>query len=189
MITEEEFDKVQDLLVRSRTMPRNRRGFAFTGLIRCGSCGSAVTAEEKHQLVCPGCKLKFAHRSRDVCPGCKTRIADMENPRKLSHSYYHCTKSQNPACPERGIKREDLEKQFMTELEKVQLPFSDHRDHQHRQGLLRYSRHQETAERGASRRSSATRRATGGWTNFRQRTWPQSKRRSAAPEANMGKTF
>ena len=51
-MTEQEFDAVQRLLIRSKRMPRNRRVFALTGLIRCGGCGSAVTAEEKHQLIC-----------------------------------------------------------------------------------------------------------------------------------------
>ena len=47
MVTLEEFERVQALLGRPR-LPRPKvREFAFTGLIRCGSCGCAVTAEEK----------------------------------------------------------------------------------------------------------------------------------------------
>src|SRR5207248_579600 len=36
MVTEEEFDTVQRLLSRAKQMPKNRKVFAFTGLIRCG---------------------------------------------------------------------------------------------------------------------------------------------------------
>ena len=43
----EEFDRVQAMLGRSDKPRRIRRSFAFTGMIRCGECGSFVTAEEK----------------------------------------------------------------------------------------------------------------------------------------------
>jgi DNA invertase Pin-like site-specific DNA recombinase len=46
MITLEEFERVQRLL-GSPMRPRQTRTFAFTGMIRCGECGFAVTAEEK----------------------------------------------------------------------------------------------------------------------------------------------
>jgi DNA invertase Pin-like site-specific DNA recombinase len=80
MVTEQEFDTVQRLLSGSKQMPRNRKIFAFSGLIRCGGCGGAVTAEEKHQLICPGCKFKFAYRPRETCPSCNLPIAEMKNP-------------------------------------------------------------------------------------------------------------
>ncbi len=122
MVTEEEFDTVQRLLSRSRKMPKNRKVFAFTGLIRCGGCDSAVTAEEKHQLICSRCRHKFAHRSKEVCPWCRLPIAEMKNPLELNYAYYHCTKSQNPACAELGIARKDLEQQVNRILSEVRAP-------------------------------------------------------------------
>src|ERR1035438_9835531 len=104
MVTEQEFDTVQRLLSRSKIMARNRKTFAFTGLIHCGGCGGAVTAEEKHQLICCQCRFKFAYQSREGCPRCKTRIIEMKNPLKLHYTYYHCTKARNPDCAERSIK-------------------------------------------------------------------------------------
>jgi DNA invertase Pin-like site-specific DNA recombinase len=122
MITEEEFDAVQNILSRSRYMPRNRKVFAFTGLIRCGGCEGAVTAEEKRQIICAVCKLKFSHGSKECCPKCKTPIKDMVSPRRLTYTYYHCTKSSNPACTERGVERKELECQMIRHLERVGLP-------------------------------------------------------------------
>ena len=72
--------------------------FAFTGLIRCGECGRAVTAEEKHQVICGQCKFKFAYRKHDACPRCETPIEKMVNPKFLHYTYYHCSKSRRPAC-------------------------------------------------------------------------------------------
>jgi len=122
MVSEEEFDAVQNLLSRSRHMPRNRKMFAFTGLIQCGGCHGTVTAEEKHQLICSVCKLKFAHRSKERCPRCKTPIRDMANPIRLAYTYYHCSKSSNPVCVERGIERKELEVQMLHCLARLRLP-------------------------------------------------------------------
>jgi hypothetical protein len=64
-----------------------RYSFAFTGLINCGSCGRAITAEHKVN----------AYGSRYV--------------------YYHCSKSGlGPRCPERSVQAEDLERQLVAWL-------------------------------------------------------------------------
>jgi hypothetical protein len=122
MVTEEEFNTVQRLLSRAKKLPRNRKVFAFTPLMRCGGCDSPVTAEDKHQLICSRCRLKFAHRSKEACPGCKLLIAKMNSPRQLHYTYYHCTKSGNPDCTERGIERRELERQVVCNLATIRLP-------------------------------------------------------------------
>ena len=73
MITEAEYDRVQTLLGRNgNPRPRMHGIFPFTGLIRCGECDGMVTAEEKHQLICGGCRFKFAYRQAKACPRCRT---------------------------------------------------------------------------------------------------------------------
>ena len=47
MITEEEYWKAQEILGRKGRPRPQKHQFAYTGLIRCGECGSMVTAEEK----------------------------------------------------------------------------------------------------------------------------------------------
>lgn len=58
MITLEEFNSVQKLLRGTRTKPHRYR-FAYSGLIRCGFCGSAVVAEQKIKL--SGKKYVYYH--------------------------------------------------------------------------------------------------------------------------------
>jgi DNA invertase Pin-like site-specific DNA recombinase len=96
MITEAEFDSVQTILARSKRMPKNRKVFAFTGLIRCGGCGGAVTAEEKHKIVCPVCKLNFADGPKEARPKCKSKIKDMADPLRRTCFSYHCNKNPRP---------------------------------------------------------------------------------------------
>ncbi|MBI5707284.1 MAG: recombinase family protein [Armatimonadetes bacterium] len=47
MITQDEFNRVQDLIKGTNRIPRQKQRFAYTGLIRCGVCGCQITAERK----------------------------------------------------------------------------------------------------------------------------------------------
>lgn len=117
MITEAEYDQVQTLLGRKgKPRPQSHHEFAFTGLIRCGECGRAVTADERHQLMCGNCKFKFAYRVRDACPRCNTPIEKMANPLFLHYTYYHCSKSRRPLCPQKGVTAKELENQISERL-------------------------------------------------------------------------
>src|SRR5450756_1445183 len=122
MITEAEYDKVQTLLGRDGN-PRSQvpHEFAFTGLISCGGCGRAVTAEEKHQVICGNCKLKFAYRNCDACPGCKTPMGKMENPKFLHYTYYHCSRSGRPVCRQGAVSGQELDKQIHERLARVSI--------------------------------------------------------------------
>jgi DNA invertase Pin-like site-specific DNA recombinase len=120
MITEAEYDRVQALLGRNGN-PRahSHHEFAFTGLILCGDCGRAVTAEEKHQVICSHCKFKFAYRNRNACPRCETRIEKMVNPKFLLYTYYHCSKSGKPVCSQKFVSERELEKQINESLARI----------------------------------------------------------------------
>jgi site-specific DNA recombinase len=109
MITEEEFDLVQAKLGR-KGKPRNQKhNLLYTGKIECGECGSMVTGEEKHQLICTTCWYKFAYTGKDACPKCSTKIEEMKKPTMLRYVYYHCTKSKNRACSQRSVRVELFE--------------------------------------------------------------------------------
>ena len=122
MITEEEYDRVQALLGRNGN-PRQQSHpeFAFTGLIRCGDCGRAVTAEEKHQVMCSNCKFKFAYRKQDTCPRCETPIKKMVKPLFLHYTYYHCSKSGRPVCSQKCVTGLELEKQINEHLARISI--------------------------------------------------------------------
>lgn len=98
MITMQEFDRVQRLLHRGhRPRPKTRR-FAFTGLIRCGECGFAVTAEHKTN--------RFGSR----------------------YAYYHCSKRRpDYHCRQRSVTAEALERQIVGFLREVSVPEPIHR--------------------------------------------------------------
>ncbi len=78
MVTREEFRRVQSLLGREGHAQPQKRRWAFTGLIRCGLCGSLVTAERKvKQYKTSGLRREYAYYhccGRDCRP--KTSVAE-----------------------------------------------------------------------------------------------------------------
>lgn len=121
MITEKEYWRAQVLLGRKGKPQPKTRQFYATGLIKCGECSGTVTAEEKHQLICTGCKHKFAYESKVTCPKCDLDISKMSNPTILHYTYFHCTKRPCKTCSQGSIRLEDLEDQFNEELSKIKL--------------------------------------------------------------------
>lgn len=95
MITQAEFDKVQIILGREGKPRPKTHNFAFTGMIRCGECGSSITAIEKTKIIVKTGELK-------------------------TFTYYYCTKRKlNASCQQTGyITGEELEKQIDEELAK-----------------------------------------------------------------------
>ncbi|MCW2114434.1 recombinase family protein [Bradyrhizobium elkanii] len=80
--TIDEFERVRSLLDRPGRARPKRHTFAFTGMIRCGSCGLAVTAEHKYK------------------------------PSGRHYIYYHCTKRRlGPRCVEPSVEVRTLEEQ------------------------------------------------------------------------------
>ncbi len=97
MVTLDEFERVQTLLGRPGRPAPKKHDFAYTGLIRCGTSGRAVTAENK------------------------------VNRHGYRYTYYHCTKRQIPRCTERSIEVEALEQQVLTHLRRISIPDRIHR--------------------------------------------------------------
>lgn len=121
MITEEEYDQVQVLLGRKGKPRPVTHTFPFTGMIRCGTCVARVTAEEKHQLICPECRYKFVYRNKEQCPRCQIHIEKMKRPTFLHYTYYHCSKSKNPRCPQKSIEAKELDKQIDAYLSRIEI--------------------------------------------------------------------
>lgn len=95
IITKELYDKVQEQLAKETHARINSKEFAFTRLLTCGLCGSGVTAEEKFK------KLKDGSVNR--------------------HVYYGCTRSRDLNCKCGYIREEDLIKQLIDLLDKINL--------------------------------------------------------------------
>jgi len=121
MITLAQYDKVQELLGRDGNPRPQKHTFAYRGLIRCASCGARVTAEEKEQIICSECKLKFSSKNRTACPRCGTAIERMENPTLRRYVYYHCTRRKKPRCTEGAVEVRDLESQIDRLLGRIRI--------------------------------------------------------------------
>jgi site-specific DNA recombinase len=94
IITKELYDAVQEKISaytrKKKYQPTKSRPFAFTKIIKCGSCGSNVTAEERHKIL----KTSKEH---------------------VIYRQYMCNKSKDRHCRERII----TEEQLMPELYKI----------------------------------------------------------------------
>jgi len=93
IITKDLFREVQRQLA---VAPRTRAGmkeFEFTNLMKCGNCGSGISAEDKFK------KLKDGSTKRYV--------------------YYHCTKGADRDCKEPYISEEDLVRQFTKLIDRI----------------------------------------------------------------------
>jgi DNA invertase Pin-like site-specific DNA recombinase/predicted metal-binding protein len=100
MVTEEEFWRVQQLLGRKERQRPHKHSFPYTGIIRCGQCGSMVTAEHKAKLQASG-KMHF-------------------------YIYYHCTWNKDPNCTQRVIEVKDLEDQITKKIASLKIPAEVH---------------------------------------------------------------
>ena len=98
MISIDEFERVQEILGRPGRPHNAKHAFAYAGLIRCGFCGCAVTAERK------------------------------TNRQGHNYVYYHCTKKKKSLpCAERSLEVDELELQVIEALQRIRVPDEIHR--------------------------------------------------------------
>lgn len=98
VVTLDEFARVQQFLGRPHQPRPKKWDFAFTGLIRCGECGFAVTAEEKTN--------RFSSR----------------------YTYYHCSRRRlDFDCGQPYVRLEEMERQILDFLREITIPESFHR--------------------------------------------------------------
>ncbi|MGB2762122.1 MAG: recombinase family protein [Minisyncoccales bacterium] len=95
IISKELFDQVQMTLNENFIPKTESKEFAFTKLIKCGYCGSGVTADEKFK------KLKNGGVNR--------------------HVYYFCTKARNIDCKNPAINEPNLINELIKLIDKVDL--------------------------------------------------------------------
>lgn len=123
MIRESEFKAVQKLLHRE-TNPRPQIEFdlPFRGLIKCGECGSSITAHFKEQVRCPSCRYKSSVKNRNSCARCGLSLSEMRGKKIRRYGYYHCTRTLNPGCRQKCISATVLEKQVVAKIRPYGLP-------------------------------------------------------------------
>lgn len=102
IITRELFDAVQK---KMEVAPKSKPGtktFDYTKMLKCGRCGSGITAQEKFK------NRKDGTRKRYV--------------------YYHCTQSRDFDCPEPYIREENLSEAFISYLSRVSVEEIERRE-------------------------------------------------------------
>jgi len=95
IITKELFDRVQTTINENFVPKTESKEFAFTKLIKCGYCGSGISADEKFR------KLKDGGANR--------------------HVYYFCTQARNIDCKNPPITEADLINELTNLMDKVDL--------------------------------------------------------------------
>lgn len=95
LITKELYDVVQKQLKGNALKTRQEKEFSFTRIMKCGLCGSGITADEKYK------KLKSGKIN--------------------THVYYGCAKTKDRNCKCGYINETDLIKQLQILIEKVKL--------------------------------------------------------------------
>jgi len=95
IITKEVFDMVQEQMKNSKFTRKENIDFAFTKIMKCGLCGSGISATEKFK------KLKNGEHNR--------------------HVYYGCTKAKDKHCKCGYINEIDLIKQLQKLTDELNL--------------------------------------------------------------------
>jgi len=95
IISKELFDRVQMTLNENFIPKTESKEFAFTKLIKCGYCGSGISADEKFK------KLKNGGVNR--------------------HVYYFCTKARNIDCKNPAINETNLISELVKLMDKIDL--------------------------------------------------------------------
>lgn len=84
MVTMDEFERVQAIFGRPVRPQPQKHVFAYTGLIRCGSCGCSVTAE--HKVNRHGQRYVYYHCTRKRGP-CSERAVELRELEKQIHAF------------------------------------------------------------------------------------------------------
>ena len=98
LITRRQFQEVQRLLGKGGR-PRGKErtlNFPYKGLLRCGECGGAMTAEKK--------------------------VKRQKNGNVHRYTYYHCVRASHPHCTQGSVEVKTLERHLRTFLKQLTLP-------------------------------------------------------------------
>ena len=97
MVTKKEFERVQTITAGRGKPHAISHDVSMRGPIRCGGCGSMVTADVK--------------------------IKVQKNGNRHEYVYYHCSQRRTKQrCPEMGVKENDLHEQAMELLAGIEIP-------------------------------------------------------------------
>ena len=92
----------------------------------CGGCNGTIVMDEKWQIICSNCKVKFAKaKGRDRCINCGTLIANMKQPKILHYTWLfgnHKLLEDGTKCAQPSLPVKDFETQVDTLLSEISSP-------------------------------------------------------------------
>ncbi len=90
LITEDEHNRIKDILAR-KNIPKSQHNTAtFAGFLQSEK-GEFIGQDVKFQVICD-CKNKFCYLNKTHCPKCGKAIDQMEHPKYLVFTYYYNVK-------------------------------------------------------------------------------------------------
>jgi len=95
IISKELYTKANEQLKRNNISRHECKEFAFTKLIKCGHCGSGITADEKFKKLSDGSVKRYV--------------------------YYSCSRSRNVNCKSGYIREEELIEQLVQLIDKLDI--------------------------------------------------------------------
>ncbi len=95
IITKALFEKAREQLTRDNIKRHDCKEFAFTKLMKCGLCGSGITAEEKFKQISDGTVRRYV--------------------------YYGCTRARDINCKGGYLREEELIKQLLKIIDQIDL--------------------------------------------------------------------
>lgn len=120
MVTENEFERGQEILRKRGRKTKSNKEFPFTGLIKCRECDCKITAEEKVKYVCPNCGKHQSGKNPKPCLRCKKKITREIIANGKWYTYYHCTKKKGD-CKQPSIRGKDLKQQIDQILQSIEI--------------------------------------------------------------------
>lgn len=122
MITHTEFLKVQELMSLKGKNGICVYTFPLVGNTKCGECRSTIIAEEKYRYSCPNCRYRRTAKKDHNCPRCSMRISkDYIEKSSRKYTYYYCSKYLNKGCSQGYIRGENLEEEFLNQVNHLTL--------------------------------------------------------------------
>lgn len=122
-VSPEMFEEIQIKLGKRSQYKVKHNDYAFSALMRCGNCDSAIIAERKLQCICSKCKNKFSitHNNKDTCTECGLLIENMPKPKILHYVYYRCGRKKDSSCRQKAVRAEALEQLIDEKLSGVDI--------------------------------------------------------------------
>lgn len=125
----EDYEKIQVILGNKSNRRRTKKDWAYTGLgMICEKCTGTIIMDEKWQVICTECKVKFAKaKDRESCPECETPIDKMNQPTILHYTYLagnHKKLSDGSKSKQPALAVKNFEEQIDSLLAKFTIPES-----------------------------------------------------------------